>query len=103
MKLLNIEQKSEQALEWLEKRSGVPSEMIKHPYRYYAEMMHLKHLHRAVLCEEFRKGQVKRLLGLGGNSINNSLKYHEKNMENKVYSIIYEQLKTYVYGNGSND
>jgi hypothetical protein len=99
MKLLNIEQKSEQALEWLEKRSGVPSEKIKTTDRSYAEMMHLKHLHRAVLCEEFRKGQVKRFLEIGGNSLNNSLKYHKKQLESKVYQIIYQQLKDYVYSN----
>ena len=97
--MLNIQTQSDKALEWLQDRSGICADTISGKDRSYSELMHLRHLHRVVLCEEFRKGHVARFLEIGGNSLNNSLKYHKKQLESKVYQIIYQQLKDYVYSN----
>jgi hypothetical protein len=97
MKMLNLKNKSQKALDWLQKKSGIPAEQICFNDTAVAEIMMLRHLHRTVLCEEFRKGHVKRELNIGGNSINNSLKYHAKNMESRVYQAMYNELRDYVY------
>jgi len=94
---MNITNKSNRALDWLEEKSGIPAPRIIGAKNSYSELMHLRHLHRAILCEQFRKGQVVRLLNIGGNSLNNSLKYHAKNLESKVYKIMYNELKKHVY------
>ena len=96
---MNISNSSNRALDWLEEKSGIQASVILNSENSFSELMALRHLHRAVLCERFRKGQVSRQLGIGGNSINNSLKYHHKNLQSRVYRVMYEELKTYVYEN----
>ena len=96
---LNIKKSLGKALEWLEEKSGISAGNILNEESSYFELMQVRHLLRAVLCEGFRKGVVKRQLQVGGNSINNSLRHHEKSMESRVYQIMYNELRDYVYGN----